>query len=160
MRTRWALRGAIAVAAGAMALLIPGVANAAIIDVDEFKLTAHHVDFGNGNLGNISGKPTEDGRLDWHLLGSDIEPRLIGKIFLNNTSGGCGRMQMTYNWSGADVTYTDSTWCAPDGKTWYAFVDFAPFADPTITSVTVKLQFKEPGSNTWSTVESSTWIPS
>jgi hypothetical protein len=160
MRNRWVVRAGLAAMTCVGALLIPTVASAAPIDVDYFTITANHVDFGNGNLGNISGRPTDDGQLDWNLVGGELEPRLIGKIFLNNTSGGCGRMQLTYNWSGADVTYSDSTWCAPNGQTWYANVDFAPFADASITSVTVRLQYKTSSGAAWTTAGSSTWIPS
>jgi hypothetical protein len=139
--------------------LSASAAQAAVVDTDYFKITANHADFGGGQLGNVSGKPTENGRLEWHLLGGEYVPVLIGKVFINNASDSCVRMAMTFNWSGADVTHYDDTWCAPNGQTWYSDVYFAPFSDPTITSVTVKVQYREKSYDPWSTVGNSTWIP-
>lgn len=132
----------------------------AVEDTDYFMITARHADFGDGNLGNISGKPTENGKLEWYFIGGEWVPLLTGKIFINNARDACARMQMTINWSGADVTYSDDTYCAPNGQTWYANIYFAPFGDASITSVTVKLQYREKSYDPWETVGSSTWIPS
>jgi hypothetical protein len=151
-------------AATAVALgiaLAPGTAHAVIVDVDYFKLTANQADFGNGKLHDITARPTDDGELEWDLTNGIYTPRLDGKVWLNNAGGSCVRLQMTYALSNAaDPTYTTGTWCAPDGKTYYGWVSFAPFASAYITQVTVKLQFQEDAGDPWVTVDQSSWIPS
>jgi hypothetical protein len=160
MRTAMRLLVAAALGVGATLSASPAYAtDPAVVDTDRFMITAKHADFGDGNLGNISGKPTENGKLEWYFIGGEFVPLLTGKVFINNASGSCVRMQMTFNWSGADVTHSDDTYCAPNGQTWYADIYFAPFSDATITSVTVKLQYREKSYDPWTTVGSSTWIP-
>ncbi len=132
----------------------------AVVDTDYFMITAHHADFGDGSLGNISGKPSQNGKLEWYFLGGEYVPLLTGRAFINTASGSCVRMQMTVYAAGADLTYSDDTWCAPNGQTWYADIYFAPVSDATITSVTIKLQYREKSYDPWTTVGSSNWIPS
>jgi len=160
MRTAMRLVVAAALCLGGVLAATPAHAtDPAVEDTDYFMITARHADFGDGNLGNISGKPSENGKLEWYFIGNEWVPLLTGRIFINNASGSCVRMQMTFNWSGADVTHSDDTYCAPNGQTWYADIYFAPFGDASITSVTVKLQYRQESYDPWSTVGSSTWIP-
>ncbi|WP_020523858.1 hypothetical protein [Catelliglobosispora koreensis] len=142
------------------AVLVPSAAHAVIVDIDYFKITAQHADFGDGNLGNISGRPTQDGELEWDLTAGVYTPRLDGKVWINNSADSCVRLQLVYAVSNAaDPTHTTGTWCAPDGGTWYGWVSFAPFASAYITQVTVKLQFQEEPGGPWVTVGQSAWIP-
>jgi hypothetical protein len=149
-----------AAATAAGIILAPSAAHAVIVDIDYFKITANHADFGDGKLHDISGRPTEDGELEWDLTGGIYTPRLDGKVWINNSADSCVRMQLTYALSNAaDPTYTTGTWCAPDGKTYFGWVSFAPFASAYITQVTVKLQFQEDPGDAWVTVGQSAWIP-
>lgn len=162
MRTRnkWAMRTVLAALAAVGALLIPTAAHATIVDIDYFKISEPHADFGNGKLHDISGVPTQNGELEWDLTGGIYTPRLDGKVFINNARDSCVRMQLTYALSNAaDPTYSTGSYCAPDGGTWYGWISFAPFASAYITQVTVKLQFKEDPGDAWVTVGQSSWIP-
>ncbi|MDG4838899.1 hypothetical protein O7631_20480 [Micromonospora sp. WMMD967] len=115
----------------------------AAVRTDRFSITERHFDFGDGDLGNISGDPKADGRLEWDLVNGTWEPRLLGRIYINNASGECVRVQMVITYqNGVVVTYTDnaSEFCAPNGRTWYNDVDFTPVRSPYVASVVVRLQ--------------------
>jgi hypothetical protein len=162
MRTRFrlALDSALLALASAAGLLFSSAARADVIDRDYFKITERHADFGDGTLNEVLGTPGQNGRLDWHDTNGVLRPYLSGKVWINNTPNGCVRMQLQYFYSAGSVTYSDTTWCAPnDNRTYYAYVDFDPFSNSTITSVCVILQFHESG-DPWSSVGTRCFVPS
>lgn len=156
---RTGLRALVVALVVAMGLGIAGVAHATVYRVDEFKITEPHFDFGDGRLHDISGRPTEDGRLDWVMNTTGIwEPTLIGRIWINNARDECVRVQMMVEYdNGYTATYTDysSDFCAPTGQTWYDDVNFSPVADQYVHAVTIKLQCAESSSDPWVTVGQS-----
>ncbi|MFJ6151522.1 hypothetical protein [Micromonospora profundi] len=142
----------------ALALIGASPAQAAVQRTDRFSITQPHFDFGDGDLGNISGDPKADGRLEWDLVNGAWEPRLLGRIYINNASGECVRVQMVITYqNGVVVPYTDSAsdFCAPNGRTWYSDVDFSPVSSPYIANVVVRLQSAPAGGWSFSTEEAS-----
>lgn len=159
---RWWITGLRALVVGAVVAMgvgIAGVAHATVYRVDEFKITEPHFDFGDGRLHDVSGRPTEDGRLDWNKnTFGQWEPTLVGRIWVNNARDECVRVQMTVEYdNGFTQTYTDSSsdFCAPTGQTWYNDVNFRPVADQYVHAVTIKLQCAESSSDPWVTVGQS-----
>jgi len=143
---------AMVVAAG---LSIAGVAHATVYRVDEFKITENHFDFGDGRLHDVSGRPTDDGRLDWVQNSPGVwEPTLVGRIWVNNARNECVRVQMMVEYDNGFIeTYTDygSDFCAPTGQTWFEDVNFSPVTSQYVHAVTIKLQSAESSGDPWVT---------
>jgi len=130
----------------------------AVTRTDRFSITKAHFDFGDGDLGSISGNPKADGRLEWELVNGAWEPRLLGRVYINNASGECVRIQMVITYeNGMAVTYTDnvSEFCAPNGKAWHNEVDYSPVSSPYIAHIVVRLQSAPAGGWAFSTEEAS-----
>lgn len=152
----------------ALGLISANPAQAAVQRTDRFSITDEHFDFGDGSLGNISGRPTADGRLEWDLVDGTWEPRLLGRLFINNANGECIRIQMVVIYqNGVTTTDTDnlSDFCAPNGKTWYSEVDFHPVSSAYVASVYFRLQSAPAGGWAFSTEATSVpylapwWLP-
>jgi hypothetical protein len=138
-------------------LLASTAAHAATYRVDRFSITDNHFDFGDGSLNNISGRPNDDGRLDWNLVAGKWEPRVLGRIYVNNASGDCVRLRMVVGLTTGAATYTDnfSDFCAPNGQTWYHEVDYAPISSANVIWVQVQLQSASSAAGAWVTEGSS-----
>ncbi|MEU8217606.1 hypothetical protein AB0C47_17750 [Micromonospora taraxaci] len=152
----------------ALGLVGASPAQAAVQRTDRFSITEQHFDFGDGDLGNISGDPKADGRLEWDLVNGTWAPRLLGRIYINNASGECVRVQMVVTYqNGVVVTYTDSVsdFCAPNGRTWYSDVDFRPVSSTYVANVVVRLQSAPAGGWSFATEGASApyfapwWLP-
>ncbi|MCG5468928.1 hypothetical protein LADH09A_002829 [Micromonospora sp. LAH09] len=129
-------------------------AQAAVQRTDRFSITEQHFDFGDGDLGNVSGRPKSDGRLEWDLVAGRWEPRLVGRLYINNASGECVRIQMVVVYqNGVTTTDTDSLsdFCAPNGQTWRSEVDFRPVSSAYVASVYFRLQSAPAGGWAFST---------
>jgi hypothetical protein len=152
---RTGLRAAVVGLVCTLGLSVAGVAHATVYRVDEFKITEVHFDFGDGRLHDISGRPTDNGRLDWIQNTAGIwEPTLVGRIWVNNARDECVRVQMMIEYDNGFIqTYTDTTsdFCAPTGQTWYSDVDYSPVADQYVHAVTIKLQSAESSGDPWVT---------
>jgi hypothetical protein len=155
-----------AVAAGGLA--VAGPAQAVVQRTDRFSITEPHFDFGDGDLGNLSGRPASDGRLEWDLVAGRWEPRLLGRLYINNASGECVRIQMVVVYqNGVTVTYTDnvSDFCAPGGATFRSEVDFEPVSSAYVANVHFRLQSAPAGGWSFSTEATSAtysapwWLP-
>lgn len=93
----------------ALGLMSASPAQAAVQRTDRFSITDEHFDFGDDTLGNISGRPDADGRLEWDLVAGKWEPRLVGRLFINNASGECIRIQMVVIYQNlVTTTHTDT----------------------------------------------------
>lgn len=135
-------------------------AQAAVQRTDRFSITEQHFDFGDGDLGNISGRPASDGRLEWDLVAGRWEPRLLGRLYINNASGECVRIQMVAVYqNGVTTTHTDtdSDFCAPNGATWRDEVDFRPVSSAYVASVYFRLQSAPAGG--WAFSTEATTVP-
>lgn len=144
----------------ALGLISASPAQAAVQRTDRFSITEPHFDFGDGDLGNVSGKPKSDGRLEWDLVAGKWEPRLVGRLYINNASGECIRIQMVVIYqNGVTNTHTDggSDFCAPDGATWRSEVDFRPISSTYVAFVYFRLQSAPAGG--WSFSTEATTIP-
>jgi hypothetical protein len=154
-RQRTGLRALVVALAVTMGLGVAGVAHATVYRVDEFKITESHFDFGDGRLHDVSGRPTDDGRLDWVMNTAGVwEPTLVGRIWINNARDECVRVQMMVEYDNGFIeTYTDtsSDFCAPNGQTWFDDVNFRPVASQYVHAVTIKLQCAESSGDPWVT---------
>ncbi|MFI5837233.1 hypothetical protein ACIA5A_26520 [Micromonospora sp. NPDC051300] len=161
MRTNLlARRIAILTGVGALGLVGAVPAQAAVQRTDRFSITDQHFDFGDGDLGNVSGRPQSDGRLEWDLVAGRWEPRLLGRLYVNNASGECVRIQMVVVYqNGVTTTETDSAsdFCAPNGQTWRSEVDFRPVSSAYVASVHFRLQSAPAGG--WQFSTEATTVP-
>jgi hypothetical protein len=94
--------------------LIGGAAT--LYRTDRFSITDEHFDFGDGNLNNITGRPTEISRLDWILDAGEWEPTVIGRTYINNASGDCVRLQMVVGLCTGVATYNKSGGAHPTAR--------------------------------------------
>jgi hypothetical protein len=123
---------------------------------DDVKITEDGVDFGATNTFLTSG-PTDSGSLSWGLVDGQSTPRLIGSIYLNNSSGVCARMNLRYlTDAGAFLTSKPGgVVCADDNGLHQFTVDLDPYTSNKIGKVEVQLQTQ--GSNgSWNTAGSET----
>lgn len=127
-------------------------AGAVTLATDRPKITAQELDFGNNWVVNA---PVNGGYLYWNFNNGIVTPRLTGKIYINNASGTCARMQLQYfDGSTKLATKNGGTVCAPNGalNTWN--VDMAPYSSALTDKVKVVLQVKT--GSTWSNVGTDT----
>jgi hypothetical protein len=166
--TRTALRILMLAVVCALGLISASPAQAVVQRTDRFSITDEHFDFGDDTLGNISGRPDADGRLEWDLVAGKWEPRLVGRLFINNASGECIRIQMVVIYQNlVTTTHTDtaSDFCAPSGQTWYHEVDFRPVSSAYVASVYFRLQSAPAGGWAFSTEKTTVpyvapwWLP-
>jgi hypothetical protein len=137
-------------------------AQAAVQRTDRFSITEPHFDFGDGDLGNLSGRPASDGRLEWDLVAGRWEPRLLGRLYINNASGECARIQMVVIYqNGVTTTHTDtaSDFCAPGGATYRSEVDFEPVSSAYVANVYFRLQSAPAGGWAFSTEATTVMYP-
>ena len=88
------IRGLAALAAAA-GLALAGASPALAWQDDHPKITDPGVDFGFNWDG--FGAPLNGGELHWHVdADGDIDPHLVGNLYLNNASGTTARMQIDY----------------------------------------------------------------
>ena len=131
-------------------------AQAAVIDTDRPRLTGSGYDFGNGTF--AAGVPTGSGRLEFALRDSKIEPRLTGKLHVNDADGTCARIKLVYRDRDNDALtdpHFSTSRCVDDDRHHEYDIDLNPYADDDIDDVRVTLQ-KQTASG-WSAVESETY---
>ncbi|MBF9127903.1 hypothetical protein I0C86_02650 [Plantactinospora sp. S1510] len=137
----------------ALGLIGASPAQASVERTDRFSILDEGHDFGEGEL-NGWGRPSADARLEWDLVAGRWEPRLVGRLFLNNANGECIRIQMVAIYqNGVTTTHSDdsSEFCAPNGRTWYNDVDFTPVSSAYVAVVYFRLQSAPAGGWTFST---------
>jgi hypothetical protein len=131
------IRGLAALAAAAGLALASASPALAWAD-DRPKITNQGIDFGLNWDG--FGAPLNGGELHWHVdSDGDIDPHLVGNLYLNNASGTTARMRIDYynaahQWLntsyGGEVT-------APDNARHTYSVDLSPYEHPSAVHVHV-----------------------
>ncbi|MFN8110475.1 MAG: hypothetical protein U0Y82_11625 [Thermoleophilia bacterium] len=126
---------------------------------DGVSLSADGVDFGDGRffLGTTMGYGTVSfARSD----GGYLTPRLTGTLWLNNVSGVCARMTMTFRTQSGTflATKEGGRVCAPDNDLHAFGIDLAPYTSRNIHWVDIGVQTQ--GSNgSWNDVEGKLFDP-
>jgi len=112
---------------------------------DKVKITEDGIDF--GDLSFELGAPIGHGEIEWDLDGTDVKPRLLGGLHLNNSSGACARVNLHYLTVAGTflASRADEELCAPDNGHHLRHIDFSPHRSNKIAKVQVRLETQ--GSN-------------
>ena len=129
---RWA-----AAAAAAAGIALAAAAPASAWDNDRPRITNQGIDFGTNWDG--FGAPINGGELHWHTESNgNVDPHLVGNLYLNNSSGTRARMKIEY--FDADHNEIGEEFGgivdAPDNGLHTFAVDLEPFEGPTSTTST------------------------
>ena len=131
------IRGLAAVAAAA-GLALAGASPALAWQDDHPKITNQGVDFGFDWDG--FGAPLNGGELHWHVdANGDIDPHLVGNLYLNNASGTTARMQIDYYNAAHQWLHTSygGAVTARDNDRYTYGVNLDPYDAPNIVHVHV-----------------------